>query len=342
VKPPPATAPRFAGRLAAVVMLYVVAWGMVRAVTDGAHPVALSSVVLLAGGFLLARVHGRNARLRTVLAVLAAALSLIGIGGELTVHGGHLGTADVWAMAGVTCVALQLLWRGHHVVPWATMAAMSVLLWIAGGFAQIEDLGVLTTILALGVIAAAGRVLGWYSRQMQEYAGTEREALEWRVAQNAYQQAHQQRIEQTGALADAMLQRIVAADGRLDQADRDECRLLHQAIRDETRGRLLLNDAVREQVRLHRRRGAIVQLLDDGRLSALAPAALARLQDDIAEKIAPLASDRIIIRSGTQRESGEDTVTIVATSLDPVALALGADDDETVDLWHEFIPAAVR
>ena len=29
-------------------------------------------------------------------------------------------------------------------------------------------------------------------------------------------------------------------------------------------------------------------------------------------------------------------MTIVATTIDPIAAALGDDEDEQVDLWHEF------
>ena len=86
----------------------------------------------------------------------------------------------------------------------------------------------------------------------------------------------------------------------------------------------------------HRRRGAIVQLLDDGHLNHLEPDALMRLHDEIAQRIAPLTSDQIIVRSGAHHATGADVVTIVATTTDPVAAALGQDDDEVIDLWCEI------
>jgi hypothetical protein len=329
----PQGVPRYATRIIAGVMVYVVLWGAAEVALRGFPPAGSTAFVLLGAAFLLARVRGRS---RRIAAVSSGVLALSAIGAELAAEGGHLTLADSWSTVAVACIALLLLWRREDAAAWATMLGLAALLWIGGGFTQLEDTGVLPTALAIGVVAAAGRVLGWYSEQIGAYAETEREALEWRVAQDAYQLAHQQRIEQTGLLADALLQRIVLQDGRLDQDDRNECRLLHQAIRDETRGRLLLDDAVRKQVRAHRRRGAVVQLLDDGHLSGLGPAALALLHNGIAERIAPLTSDRIIIRSGTRRGTGEDVVTIVATTIDPIAAALGEDEDEQVDLWHEF------
>jgi hypothetical protein len=313
-------------------MAYLVLWGAVRTVTTGVSLWAVAGLVLLCGAFLLARGRGRSARVHPALACVVA---LLGVATTFAGHGGELTTADAWCTSSVGCVALLLIWRGHPRVAWGATALMTLLLGAVGGWGLLEDLGVVNALITLGVIAAAGRVLEWYGAQMTEYAQSERDALEWRVAQDAYQLAHQQRIRQTGALASEMLERIVAQDGLLESAaDRLECRLLHQAIRDETRGRLLLNDDVRAQVLAHRRRGAVVQLLDDGHLGRLDPAELARMRDELAEKITGLESDSIIIRSTS--DDGVDSVTVVATTTDPIAAALGQDGDDRLDLWHRI------
>lgn len=329
---PTAAVPRRAALIAAAVMAYLTVWGTTRVALECFPPLATTGLLLLGVAFLLARASDRSSRR---LPVAAGALAVAGVGAELAQDGGRLHLIDAWSTSAVACVVLLLLWRRQQVSAWATMLALSVLLWAVGGWTQLEDFGVLPTALALGVVAAAGGVLGWYSEQIARSAATERDALEWRVVQDAYQLAHQHRIEQTGRLAGAMLERIVAADGRLDDLDRRECRLLHQAIRDETRGRMLLNDAVRTQVHAHRRRGATVQLLDDGPLNRLSAAALEHLQDEIAEHLRPLASDRIVIRSSADDDAAR--VTIVATSVDPVAAALGQDEDEVVDLYHQIV-----
>lgn len=325
---PAAVTPRFAVLIAGAVMTYSVCWGFIRVVGTGFPLAALASLALLCAAFLIACGRGTSTRTR---AVLAGLLALSGIGTTQLGNEGTVAAADVWLTPAVACVALLLVWRQQHLIAWATIGGQIALLWAFGGFAQLQDLGVLTTVLTLVVVGAAGRVLGWYAAQMQQYSHAERETLEWRVAQDAYQQAHQQRIEQTGRLAGSMLQQIVSEKGRLDREARAECRLLHQAIRDETRGRLLLNDAVREQVQAHRRRGATVQLLDDGELGRLETTALARVHDEIATIIAPLISDRIVVRAGIR--DGIHSVTIAAVTIDPIASALG-EYDEQVDLWH--------
>ena len=143
------------------------------------------------------------------------------------------------------------------------------------------------------------------------------------------------RLATTARLASGMLHRIAAASDGLTDEDRFECRVLEQTIRDEIRGRRLLNDAVRAQVVTHRRRGALVQVNDDGGIDDLPVELLEPMLAQIAEAITGLASDRIIIR--TAPRDSDKAITVVAMSTDPVAAALGVDDDEEqVDLWLEL------
>jgi hypothetical protein len=185
-------------------------------------------------------------------------------------------------------------------------------------------------------MAAGGAAVARTEHHLSSFSDAEREALEWEAAQGAYHAERQVRLATTARLASAMLHRIAAASGGLTDEDRFECRVLEQTIRDEIRGRRLLNDAVREQVVAHRRRGALVQVNDDGGIDDLPEALLEPMLARIAEAIAGLESDRIIIR--TAPRDSDKAVTVVAMSADPVAAALGVgdDEDEQVDLWLEL------
>jgi hypothetical protein len=67
----------------------------------------------------------------------------------------------------------------------------------------------------------------------------------------------------------------------------------------------------------------------------LDPAVLEPLLTQVAQALSALRSDRIIIR--TAPRDSDKAVTVVAMSTDPVAAALGVDDDEEqVDLWLEL------
>ncbi len=107
------------------------------------------------------------------------------------------------------------------------------------------------------------------ARDAQRFALAEREATDWQAAQEAHVYERQFRLGQTSSMALAMLRQIQRASGDLTDAQRAECLHLEGAIRDEIRGRKLLNDAVRDEVMLARRRGATVTLLDEGGIDDL-------------------------------------------------------------------------
>jgi len=117
--------------------------------------------------------------------------------------------------------------------------------------------------------------------------------------------------------------------------------LLERAIRDEIRGRTLLNDAVRHEVMAARRRGATVTLLDEGGIDELSATELDRVLNALAAALRATGADTFIAR--TVPGGSETAVTLVGLNSagDGDASALGleeAEDDEVV-LWLE-IPRA--
>lgn len=148
---------------------------------------------------------------------------------------------------------------------------------------------------------------------------------------DAFHLERRRRLHHADRTAAPMLRHIVDEHGELDAAARAECRVLEQALRDEIRGRSLLNEAVREMVSAHRRRGALVQVLDDGGLDGTDPEALDALLDDVARRLEPVRSSRIVIRTG--QPDSDTAITVVASTPDEMAAALGLDTDDEVDLW---------
>ncbi len=86
----------------------------------------------------------------------------------------------------------------------------------------------------------------------------EQEAAKWQAAQDAHEQERRRRLDQTGKRALPMLRDIILAGGELSDAQRIESRVLEAGLRDEIRGRRLLNDRVRNSVLAARRRGTAV------------------------------------------------------------------------------------
>ncbi len=207
-------------------------------------------------------------------------------------------------------------------------------------WASVSDLGHMGVIGSVVWVVAAtllSRSLVRASRAARQYARAEREASGWHAAQEAHLYERQVRLTQTMRLAMPMLRRISDSNGDLSEADRQECRLLEAAIRDEIRGRRLLNHAVRDQVMTARRRGATVTLLDEGGIDDLTGTDLDAVLNTLAHAIGDTKADKIIAR--TAADSVSIAVTVVGLrSPDPAVSALGPDaaDDEDVDLWMEI------
>lgn len=249
-------------------------------------------------------------------------------------------STGAWYISGVVCLVVQLLLHRRHHLAWIALGALVLQTLVWAGPSGLLRFGILATLLMIAVVSVSAWAIALTSAEIERYSDSERQASIWRAAQDAFHSERQVRIANTALVAAPMLRRITEHHGRLTDEDRAECRLLEQAIRDEIRGRRLLNHAVREQVMLQRRRGAIVQLNDDGGIDDLDPARVDELLNQVAEAIADLTSDQIIIRTASQ--TSPTAVTVTGLSVDPIAVALGLDDDEDrVDLWLE-LPRVAR
>ena len=93
-----------------------------------------------------------------------------------------------------------------------------------------------------------------------------------------------------------MLNRIASGDA-LSSHEQVEARLLEAALRDEIRGRDLLNERTRQAIDSARRRGVAVNVLDEGGLAEFSPEAREGLLDQVADALDQVTSGRVTIRS---------------------------------------------
>ncbi len=99
-----------------------------------------------------------------------------------------------------------------------------------------------------------------------------------------------------------------------------------------------MNDAVRDEVMLARRRGATVTLLDEGGIDDLSDVELDRVLNRLALALHECNADKVIAR--TVPEGSDIAVTVVGlrTVAEGDSVALGQDslEDDEVDLWLEI------
>lgn len=240
-----------------------------------------------------------------------------------------------WYVAATGTLLTITAVRRHIALAWFGLALLVLQTVLWAGPLALTRFGVIGDVVWVAVAHVFARALARATLDVRQFARAEREAVEWQAAQDAHHYERQVRVAQTNRMALPMLERIANLGGDLSAADRHECRVLEQSIRDEIRGRRLLNDPVREQVIAARRRGAFVQVLDDGGVDEVDPIDLDPVLDRVAAALAGVTSDRIIIRTAP-RDSAK-AVTVVGLSSNEEAAALGLDDDDdVVDLWLEL------
>jgi hypothetical protein len=246
-----------------------------------------------------------------------------------------------WYVAAVGTLMTITSTRRRHSFAWVGVGFLVVQTVFWAGPGALGAIGVIGSVVWVAVshVLSSGMVKA--TRDAQRFALAEREATDWQAAQEAHVYERQFRLDQTSSMALDMLRQIEESNGRLTDAQRSECLHLEGAIRDEIRGRKLLNDAVRDQVMSARRRGATVTLLDEGGIDDLSDVELDRVLNRLAEAIEGTDADKLIAR--TVPEGSEIAVTLVGlrTAGDGSASALGQestddDDDDEVDLWLEI------
>ena len=246
-----------------------------------------------------------------------------------------------WYVAAVGTLMTITATRRRAALAWVGVAFLVAHTLIWAGAGALASMGVIGSVVWVFVAVTLARALAKAGRDARQYGLAEREATEWQAAQDAHLYERQVRLAQTIRLAAPMLRRIVLEGGALTDAERQECRHLEAAIRDEIRGRKLLNDAVRHEVMAARRRGATVTLLDEGGIDDLRGVDLQIVLNTLADAMAATTAATIIAR--TAADGSGTAVTVVGIkSPDPRLSALGQDSpDEEVDLWLE-IPRSGR
>ena len=265
---------------------------------------------------------------------------------------------STWYVAAIGTLMTITSTRRRHSYAWAGIVALVVQTVIWG-----DGMGGVVLLLGTGAIGSVSWVAVSHilsvamlkaSRDAARFAQAEREATDWQAPQEAHLYERQFRLGQTGTMAAPMLRIIESTGGELTDEQRQECLNLEGAIRDEIRGRSLLNDAMRREVMAARRRGVAVTLFDEGGLDDLDDRSRDAVLNTLAEALRTTSAQRVIARTAP----AESDIAVTVVGLSPVpelaGLATAADrygshgyddagsgyeddeDDEEVALWLEI------
>lgn len=308
----------------------------------------LAAMALYATAVTLSMLPGQPERMSTWMAVanvlVCAALPLLVASQLDTTREGGLGYST-WYVAAVGTLMTITSTRRRHLYAWIGTGVLVVHTVIWGGPGLLLGIGVIGSVSWVAVSHILSRALAKASRDAARFARAEREATDWQAAQEAHLYERQFRLGQTGTTAVPMLRIIEQSGGELTEEQRQECLHLEGAIRDEIRGRRLLDDVVRREVMSARRRGVLVSLFDEGGLDELDEDSLQRVLSTLAEAIRSTSATRVIARTAPPDSEVAVTVVGLTPSGDGRARDLGQsddDEDDSVDLWLEIPRTTAR
>jgi hypothetical protein len=168
--------------------------------------------------------------------------------------------------------------------------------------------GALVFVLAgLGVSRGIART----TRETEKFRAIELESISRIAELDAAAKERQQRLAQVLGTAVPLLSVIKDAQGPIDEGLKQSARLVEATLRDNLRGRDLLNPAMSKEVQRLRSLGCEVLILDEGGTASLTSAERDALLQKAVDALQIVQSGRVTIRSP---KAEEFKITVVATT----------------------------
>lgn len=235
-----------------------------------------------------------------------------------------------WYVGGVGVLMVITSVRRHHLFAWLGIGALGAHTVLSNHTPSVSLIGVGMSAAWVGTSHAVSVLLNRAEWDARQFGAAAQAAAMWRAESEAHVTERQARLRQTNRMARGLLHEIVKREGRLTEELRAECVLLEATIRDEIRGRVLLDDGVREAVLAARRSGVEVMVLDEGGLDDLAEEVLDRVRAGLVRALGSVRSSRIVVRTAQDREGV--AATVVGVGADEGSVAEDADE---VQAWYE-------
>lgn len=238
----------------------------------------------------------RELKMPVALAVALTATSfIIPLLVNLNLDPAALGTPATWYVTAVATILAIAAVRQQRFWAWSGVAVLTVELLSWGG---IQALFVSGLGGAIGLVAASHAIsvgLERSDRQRVEFLEKAKATQAASAADSAIRQERSQRLAATLEGVLPMLEKI--ASGNFSSDDQREATILEAELRDEIRGRMLINTKLKTAVRQARSRGVEVVVLDEGGLVATSEQERDSLGDRLAQELDQVNSGRVTIRS---------------------------------------------
>lgn len=220
---------------------------------------------------------------------------------------------EAWYVGGLGTLLAIMAIRRQRILAISGMSVVTLVTVFWGGFDKFFSIGLIGSWLWVLVAYGSSRAIESSGRAAERYFNSAVESTRLGEIAKLSKAQRKTRIDSTLRVAGPLLEKISRKSGAISESDKTEAKLLEAQLRDEIRGRALIDPGLFTLIRKLRLRGVEVQLLDDGGLEGLDEQERNRIIERISLEISKVKSGKLIIRA----VSGESwRVTIVALRKD--------------------------
>lgn len=267
----------------------------------GIYVLALVISVSASKGLQIGRISG--------LIVAVGAVSTV-ITANSAIHHGHVDPYATWYVGAMAALLGILAARGQSLLAWLATGAVFWLTYSELGPTRIGEAGLEGIVILIGAATATAFALKRADLEISQLQETELRSQAGIVGSQAASEERVKRLNIVLEKALPALSFISASKGELSAEQQSDLLKLEASLRDDIRGRSLLNDAVREAADQARKRGVEVVILDEGGLAEVNEVQLEHILKKVASAIGSVQTGKVVIRS----PRGEKwLVTVMAT-----------------------------
>jgi hypothetical protein len=242
---------------------------------------------------------------------------------NLGITNGQTGTYASWYVGGMGVLFGIVAIRGQARLSWLAALLVTFIVIQEAGVGAIGPSGLVGMVVLIAAGQATARSLARADREVQQLQETEIQSRAAIVSAEAAGVERRERLQNVLTKALPALSYITSTKGRLTAEQREKLLRLEAGLRDDIRGRHLINDDVRAAAQAARERGVEVMLLDEGGLDQVSDPMRKLVLDKIVVALGSVTSGKIVVRS----PKGENwLVTVAATR----------PGTNTPDLWLRF------
>lgn len=205
------------------------------------------------------------------------------------------GTPATWYVTAASTLLAICAVRQQRVIAWIGIEVLTLQVLAVGGLNSLFVSGLGGAIALVAAAHALSVGLERSAKQTAGYLEAAKETEAARAAASAIRSERSERLSMTLRGALPMLEKIATTE--LTDADRNEAAMLEAELRDQIRGRTLVNAQLKDSIRSARLRGVEVVVLDEGGLEKTPETERDQLLNKVSQQLDQISQGRVTIRS---------------------------------------------